>query len=62
MYAFRKPFSAATFAWYRAGSSRWTIKIALVIAQVVGYALSKLIGIKVISELDPGRRAPRSSR
>ncbi|MGA2343961.1 MAG: DUF5690 family protein, partial [Steroidobacteraceae bacterium] len=29
----------------------------LVIAQVAGYALSKLIGIKVISELNPAKRA-----
>jgi hypothetical protein len=31
-------------------------KIALVIAQAAGYALSKLIGVKVISEIDPARR------
>ena len=32
-------------------------KIALVIAQVFGYALSKVAGIKVISEMPPQRRA-----
>ena len=31
-------------------------KIALVIAQAIGYAASKLIGVKVISEIDPARR------
>lgn len=31
-------------------------KILLVIAQVLGYALSKFVGIKVISELKPNRR------
>ena len=32
-------------------------KIALVIAQVAGYALSKLIGVKVIAEMKAERRA-----
>ena len=31
-------------------------KILLVITQVLGYALSKFVGIKVISELQPNRR------
>ena len=57
MYAFRKPFTAATFdavpGWYLA----LDYKIALVIAQVAGYALSKLIGVKVIAEMRPERRA-----
>ncbi len=57
MYAFRKPFSAATFALVPGWKLALDYKIALVIAQVIGYALSKLIGIKVISELDPSRRA-----
>ncbi len=57
MYAFRKPFSAATFAVVPGWRFALDYKIALVLAQVAGYALSKLIGIKVISELDPDRRA-----
>lgn len=56
MYAFRKPFTAATFE----ATPGWTLvldyKIALVLAQVAGYALSKMIGIKVVSELSPARR------
>ncbi len=54
MYAFRKPFSVASFE----GLTYFGInyKILLVIAQVVGYALSKFVGIKVISELRPNRR------
>ncbi len=54
MYAFRKPFSVATFD----GLSVFGIdyKILLIIAQVLGYMLSKFIGIKVISELRPNRR------
>jgi hypothetical protein len=57
MYAFRKPFSAATFATVPGWHFALDYKIALVIAQVAGYALSKMIGIKVISELDPAKRA-----
>jgi hypothetical protein len=57
MYAFRKPFSAATFALVPGWKFALDYKIALVIAQVMGYALSKFIGIKVISELDPAKRA-----
>ncbi len=57
MYAFRKPFSAASFAAVPGWSFALDYKIALVLAQVMGYALSKMIGIKVVSELDPARRA-----
>ncbi|MEZ5039442.1 MAG: DUF5690 family protein [Saprospiraceae bacterium] len=54
MYMFRKPYTAAIFA-----GEDWLgidYKIALVIAQVIGYALSKFLGIKLISELKPERR------
>ena len=55
MYGFRKPFTAASFA----GSDVWGIdlKTLIVSTQVLGYMLSKFIGIKVISEMPPGRRA-----
>jgi hypothetical protein len=56
MYAFRKPFSAATFEAVPGWHFTLDYKIALVLAQVAGYALSKLIGIKVISELSPAKR------
>ncbi|HEY9220933.1 MAG TPA: DUF5690 family protein [Lutibacter sp.] len=54
MYAFRKPFTIATFETI----SYWGIdyKILLIIAQVLGYMLSKFIGIKIISELKPKSR------
>jgi Family of unknown function (DUF5690) len=55
MYAFRKPFTVASFA--NAAPVLVEYKIALVIAQVLGYALSKVAGIKVISEMPPRRRA-----
>ncbi len=57
MYAFRKPFSAASFVQVPGWHFVLDYKIALVLAQVIGYALSKMIGIKVISELAPARRA-----
>lgn len=56
MYAFRKPFTAATFDAVPGWNFALDYKIALVIAQAVGYALSKVIGVKVISEMSPGRR------
>lgn len=54
VYALRKPFTAATFD----GMTLWGIdyKIVLVIAHVLGYASSKGLGIKVISEVKPERR------
>jgi hypothetical protein len=55
MYAFRKPFTVASFADVAPFIVQY--KIALVIVQVFGYALSKVAGIKVISEMPPERRA-----
>jgi hypothetical protein len=57
MYAFRKPFSAATYGAVEGWHFLLDYKIALVLAQVIGYALSKMLGIKIISELAPARRA-----
>jgi len=56
MYAFRKPFTAATFDVVPGWHFALDYKIAIVIAQAAGYAISKLIGVKVISEISPGRR------
>ncbi len=55
MYAFRKGITAVTFEGVAfAGIS---YKIWLITAQVLGYAASKRIGVKVVSEMSPGRRA-----
>ncbi|GAC1417006.1 MAG: DUF5690 family protein [Flavisolibacter sp.] len=56
MYAFRKPFTAATFNSLKL----WNIdfKIWLVVAQTFGYTLSKFYGIRLIAELKPQRRLP----
>lgn len=55
MYAFRKPFSVATFEGMEVFHIDY--KIILIIAQVLGYALSKFIGIKIVSELKANQRA-----
>jgi hypothetical protein len=54
MYAFRKPFTAATYANLSLAGIGY--KTVLVIAQVLGYTLAKFIGIKVIAEVRPARR------
>ncbi|RLJ31429.1 hypothetical protein CLU97_0847 [Chryseobacterium sp. 7] len=54
MYGFRKPFTVASFG----GLSYFGVdyKILIIIAQAVGYFISKFIGIKFISELKPQKR------
>jgi len=55
MYAFRKPFTAGEYTGVTLGGIEY--KTVLVVSQVLGYTLSKFIGIKVVSEITPGRRA-----
>lgn len=55
MYAFRKPFAAGTYAGETFGPL--TLKTALVISQILGYTLSKYLGIKFCSEARPHQRA-----
>ncbi len=55
MYAFRKPFTAATYEGAELGGVE--LKTVLVTAQVIGYAISKFVGIRIISEMPPGSRA-----
>jgi hypothetical protein len=54
MYGFRKPFAAATFS--EAGWLGLDAKTAFVASQVVGYTISKFIGIKWGSEVSRGAR------
>jgi hypothetical protein len=49
MYAFRKPFTAATFDGVKYFGMDY--KILLVIAQLIGYTLSKFLGVRFVSEL-----------
>lgn len=57
MYAFRKPFAAGTYDEMGALPLGIDYKTGLLIAQVIGYALSKLIGIRVIAEFGRSGRA-----
>ena len=54
MYAFRKPFTAASFQHLSFLSVGY--KVWLVIAQTIGYTLSKFYGIRFIAELKGERR------
>ena len=50
MYAFRKPFTAAEFDGKAVFGS--DLKSTLIISQLIGYMLSKFIGIRIVSELN----------
>jgi hypothetical protein len=56
MYAFRKPFTAATFDHVPGWGFQFDYKIVLVLAQVAGYAVSKLFGVRFIAETPADRR------
>jgi hypothetical protein len=59
MYGFRKPFAVGTFE----GKTSLPLvgevdtKIVLIVAQVIGYSMSKFLGIKVVSEMPRTQRA-----
>jgi hypothetical protein len=53
-YAFRKPFAAGAYA--DVGIFGLQTKTLLVTSQVLGYTLSKFVGIKVIAEMRAERR------
>lgn len=55
MYAFRKPFTAATFSGQTLAGME--LKDVLVLAQLVGYMSSKFIGVRVVAEMPRHRRA-----
>jgi hypothetical protein len=54
MYGFRKPFTAASYQNYTLFGMHY--KVVLVIAQVIGYTLSKFLGIRVIASMQPEKR------
>lgn len=54
VYALRKPFTAAGFEGLEIAGMDY--KIAVSVIQLAGYVVSKLIGIKLISELKAGNR------
>ncbi len=55
MYGIRKPYTVAEFH----GLTIWGMdyKAVLIISQLVGYAFSKFLGIKIISEMGRNKRA-----
>jgi uncharacterized protein DUF5690 len=55
MYGFRKPFTAAAYSGVHLFGISY--KVVLVIAQVLGYMLSKFYGIRFISSMQPSKRA-----
>ncbi|MEM9191548.1 MAG: DUF5690 family protein [Myxococcota bacterium] len=57
MYAFRKPFAAASFEGLSFLGTQVDLKTAFVISQIIGYTLSKYAGIKFVSEVSDPRRA-----
>jgi phosphonate degradation associated HDIG domain protein len=57
MYAFRKPFAAARFDGEQFLDSEIALKTAFVVSQILGYTVSKYVGIKVCPEVRPERRA-----
>ena len=59
MYAYRKPFAAGTYAGSVELGALGMVdyKVLFIIAQVIGYAMSKFIGIKIVSELEHRHRA-----
>lgn len=57
VYAFRRPFTAATFEGLSFGGTQIQLKTAFVVSQVIGYTLAKYSGIKVVSEASRAGRA-----
>ena len=56
VYAFRKPFTAATYDGLQFAGTQIQLKTALVVSQLLGYTLAKYLGIKFVSEANRGRR------
>jgi len=56
MYAFRKPFTASTYESVTEFQAVISYKVALILAQVLGYLLAKFIGVKVIAEMQHTNR------
>lgn len=50
MYAFRKPFAAGTYADLHFFGTEIELKTAFALSQLIGYTLSKYLGVKINSE------------
>lgn len=53
-YGFRKPFTTGIYA----GETLWgfDVKVLYVLSEIIGYALSKFIGIRLLSSMRPSQR------
>ena len=58
MFAFRKPFAAASYEGAAFAGGSLQLKSALVIGQICGYGLAKFIGVKLLPETRRSARAP----
>ena len=56
VYAFRKPFTAATYEGLQFAGTEIQLKTAFVVSQILGYTVSKYLGVKWVSE---SRRSQR---
>lgn len=56
VYAFRKPFTAATYEGLQFAGSDVQLKTALVVSQLLGYTVAKYLGTKFVSEAGRRRR------
>jgi hypothetical protein len=57
MFAFRKPFTAASYEGAALFGGQLQLKSALVIGQIFGYGFAKFLGMKFVSETPRLRRA-----
>ncbi len=57
MYAFRKPFAAATYEGMDFFSTGLTLKATFLISQIIGYTISKYVGCKYCSEISRSKQA-----
>jgi len=57
MYAFRRPFTAAAFEGQMFVGGAVALKTAFVLSQILGYTVSKYLGVKICSETKQSGRA-----
>lgn len=57
MYAFRRPFTAAAFDGQMFVGGAVALKTAFVLSQILGYTVSKYLGVKICSETKQAGRA-----
>jgi hypothetical protein len=58
VYAFRKPFAAATYSELQFAGTAIQLKTAFVVSQILGYTVAKYLGVKLNSEATRSQRLP----